>query len=58
MSTLILVTVIGVVGLLVVPGLAAAFYRFLENDGYGRPRGETPRSHHRDLFDPRSGRLA
>lgn len=46
MSILILVAVIGVVGLLVVPAIAAAFYRFVERDGYGVRPG--PRSHHDD----------
>ena len=47
MSTVILVAVIGVVGLLVVPAIASAYYRFVEQDGYGVRPG--PRSHHDDL---------
>ena len=51
MSILILVAIIGVVGLLVVPAIASAFYRIVDQDGYGVRPG--PRSHHDDpgLYD-------
>lgn len=49
----LLIALIGVVGLLVVPTIAARLYRVIENDGYGRPGSEAPRSHPRDTFDPR-----
>jgi len=47
MSIVILVAVIGVVGLLVIPAIASAFYRFVQRDGYGARPG--PRSHHDEL---------
>lgn len=54
MSIVILVALIGVVGLVVIPAIAAAYYTFIERDGYGVRPG--PRSHHDDA--PRVDRAA
>ena len=54
MSILILVSVIGFVGLFLVPTIASALYRVVEKDGYGVRPG--PRSHPDDAG--RLGRAA